>query len=253
MPSSSEALRINSLETQPKLAPVCVELIRDLPDESKKRRTTKRAAIFVGLHRASEPFRGRSPQYVAYVGTLFRSPGVGTLPCSERGVSAFFASLNFGAGDLFLSAHMFEDMSRTQDRRQIEDGPLISLCTVRKLRPSHSPSEVEVNLAEPRQDHRVPKPARSPDCRCRERQGTVVFECERTSAACPATIGPATSLSFTGFGPAFLVLTRMRRRHDRSQASSARLQIVRRGFPWTCVGDDLVGDLFIQAAEAGPF
>jgi hypothetical protein len=48
----------------------------------------KRAAIFVELHRASEPFRGRSPQYLTYVGTLFRSPEVVTLPCSEREVSA---------------------------------------------------------------------------------------------------------------------------------------------------------------------
>src|SRR5260370_36390048 len=47
----------------------------------------------------------------------------------------------------------------------------------------------------------------------------------------------------------------MRPRHDRSQAMSARLQIVRRRFAGAPVGDDLVGDLltFMKVMQAGPF
>ena len=63
---------------------------------------------------------------------------------------------------------------------------------------------VEVNLAEPRQDHRVPKLASRRIAGARERQGTGVFECERTSAA----FGHDWThdlLSFTGFQLAFLV------------------------------------------------
>ncbi len=83
---------------------------------------------------------------------------------------------------LFLSAHKFEDMTepRTSEKLTIAlDQPAPSrICAARSLA-----ERIEIDLGEPREDHRVLKLSCRRIAGARERQGARVFECERASPA----------------------------------------------------------------------
>ena len=110
---------------------------------------------------------------------------------------------NLEAGGLFLSAHKFEDMTepRTcEDLKLAFDQPApTGNCVALSLT-----ERIEIDFAEPRQNHRVLKLTCRRIAGARERQGACVFECERTS---PAFGHDWTHdlLSFTGLQVAFLI------------------------------------------------
>ena len=100
----------------------------------------------------------------------------------ETGPLEFAIRRNLEAGGLFLSAHKFEDMTepRTCERSKLAlDQP----APPRNCAALSLAERIEIDFAEPREDHRVLKLSCRRIAGARERQGARVFECERASPA----------------------------------------------------------------------